>query len=86
MNEIDLITQTTRPMGILEIIEQEVIKQTTEKTEKRVTKLVTRKVTKEVTAQILKENIQKLSRKGFSVESISEMLEEPFNITQDAVK
>ena len=89
-NQIDSINKKVRTMGIIEAIQEEIKRQTREETAlevtQEVTKKVTKEVTKEVTAQILKENIQKLYRKGFSVESISEMLELPLDITQNAIK
>jgi SOS response regulatory protein OraA/RecX len=77
VDEIDTITKTAKPMGIIEAIEQEIIRQTTVKTERR--------VTKEVTQQILSDNINKLYRKGFTVESIAEMLEVPLKFVKKAV-
>ncbi len=73
VGEIDTITETAKPMGILEAIEQEVIRQTTEQTEKRVTQ------------QILTDNINKLYRKGFNAEAIAEMLEIPLKFVKKAV-
>ena len=85
-NEIDSINKNIRTMGIIEAIQEEIKRQTREETALEVTQKVTRKVTKEVTEQILRDNIQKLYRKGFSVESIAEMLELPLAVTQNAIK
>ncbi len=80
--EIDTINKIVRPIGIIEAIQEERIRQATEE----VTELVTEQVTKQVTEQILKGNIQKIYKKGFSIESISEMLEIPLKFVADAVK
>ena len=80
--EIDSINEIVRPMGILEAIEQEVIRQTTVRTERR----VTRQVTQQVTQQVLKNNINKLYQKGFSVESIAEMLELEYSFVKDLIQ
>lgn len=80
--EIDTLNKIVRPMGIIEAIQEERIRQATEE----VTELVTEQVTKQVTEQILKGNIQKLYKKGFSIESISEMLEIPLKFVADAIK
>jgi SOS response regulatory protein OraA/RecX len=102
VDEIDTITQTAKPMGILEAIEQEIIRQTTVKTARRVKKEVTQQVTQEVTQQVTQEvtqqvtqkvtqqiqneNINKLSRKGFPAEAIAEMLEIPLEVVKDAIQ
>jgi hypothetical protein len=76
--EIDTINKTVRPMGIIEAIQEERIRQATEE--------VTEKVTEEVTQKIQKENIQKLYKRGFEIEAISEILEVPLEFVKDAVK
>ena len=90
VDEIDTIIETTKPMGILEAIEKEVIRQTTEKTEKRVTQQVTQqvtqRVTQQVTQQILIDNINLFYRKGFSMEAISEMLDIPLRKVINAIQ
>jgi len=80
--EIDTINKTVRPMGIIEAIQEERIRQATEE----VTEKVTEKVTEEVTQKIQKENIQKLYKRGFEIEAISEILEVPLEFVKDAVK
>lgn len=81
--EIDSINQTVRPMGIIEAIQEERIRQATERVTKKVTKEVTEEVTKEVTQKVInelmQENCQKLFKKGFSLESIAEMLDYPID-------
>jgi hypothetical protein len=84
--EIDTINKIVRPMGIIEAIQEERIRQATEEVTELVTEQVTKQVTEQVTEQILKGNIQKLYKKGFSVESISEMLEIPLKFVVEAVK
>ncbi len=72
--EIDTINKTVRPMGIIEAIQEERIRQNTEE------------VTEQVTQQVLKENIQKLHKRGFEIEIISEMLEVPLEFAKEAIK
>lgn len=69
--EIDSINQTTRPMGIIEAIQEERIRQATEK--------VTKEVTQKVMNEFIQESCQKLFNKGFSAESIAEMLDYPID-------
>jgi hypothetical protein len=76
--EIDTINKTVRPMGIIEAIQEERIRQATEE--------VTEQVTKQVTNKILKESIQKLFQRGFEIEIIAEMLEVPLEFAKDAIK
>jgi hypothetical protein len=76
--EIDTINKIVRPMGIIEAIQEERIRQNTEE--------VTEQVTVQVTQKILKENIQKLHKRGFEIEIISEMLEVPLEFAKEAVK
>jgi glutamine synthetase len=80
--EIDTINKTVRTMGIIEAIQEERIRQATEE----VTELVTKQVTQQVTQQILKENIQKLHKRGLTIEVISEMLEVSLEFTKEAIK
>jgi hypothetical protein len=88
--EIDTFNKIVRPMGIIEAIQEERIRQATEEVTDIVTKQVTKKVTKQVTQQvtqyILKGNIQKLYNRGFTVEVISEMLEIPLEFVIESVK
>jgi hypothetical protein len=92
--EIDTFNKIVRPMGIIEAIQEERIRQATEEVTDIVTKQVTKKVTKQVTEQvtqqvtqnILKGNIQKLYNRGFTVEVISEMLEIPLEFVIESVK
>jgi soluble cytochrome b562 len=86
VDEIDTITERAKPMGIIEAIEQEIIRQTTVKTERRVTRQVTQQVTQQVKQQTLRDNVNKLYKKGFTVEAISEMLEIPLDFVNDAVR
>ena len=89
-NEIDSINKNVRTMGIIEAIQEEIKRQTREETAfevtQEVTQKVTSKVTKEVTQQILKDNINKLYRKGFSIEAIMEMLELEYSIVKDLIQ
>jgi hypothetical protein len=73
-------------MEIIEAIQKEIKRQTREETALEFTQKVTLKVTKEVTQQILKDNINKLYRKGFPVEAIAEMLELELIFVKDATK
>ena len=72
-NEIDSINKNVRTMGILEAIQEEIKRQATEEgLEIGVEKN-------------MKDNINKLYRKGFTVEAISEMLETPLKFVKSAV-
>jgi SOS response regulatory protein OraA/RecX len=61
-------------MGIIEAIQEERIRQNTEE------------VTEQVTEKVMKESVQKLYKRGFEIEIISEMLEVPLEFAKDAVK
>jgi hypothetical protein len=76
--EIDTINKIVRPMGIIEAIQEERIRQATEE--------VTEQVTEQVTEKIMKESVQKLYKRGFEIEIISEMLEVPLEFAKDAIK
>jgi fructose-bisphosphate aldolase class 1 len=73
VEEIDTINQITKPMGILETIEQEIRKQTTEE------------VKKQTTEEVTKDNIKKLYRKGFSIDVIAETLELSIAFVEQAI-
>jgi Putative transposase, YhgA-like len=81
VEEIDTINQITKPMGILETIEQEIIRQTTEDVKKQTTEEVKKQTTEEVT----KDNIKKLYRKGFSIDVIAETLELSIAFVEQAI-
>lgn len=70
VEEIDTIIETTKPMGILEAIQEEIKKQGLELGAER----------------NMKDNINKLHRKGFTVEAISEMLEIPLKFVKNAIQ
>jgi hypothetical protein len=72
--EIDTINKIVRPMGIIEAIQEERIRQATEE------------VTEQVTEKVMKESVQKLYKRGFEIEIISEMLEVPLEFAKDAIK
>jgi hypothetical protein len=76
--EIDTINKIVRPMGIIEAIQEERIRQATEE--------VTEQVTQQVTQQVQRENIQKLYKRGFGVENIAEILEVPLEFVKEAIK
>ena len=85
-NEIDSINKNIRTMGIIEAIQEEIKRQTRDETAFEITQKVTSKVTKEVTQQILKDNTNKLYRKGFSIEAIMGMLELEYSIVKDLIQ
>lgn len=80
--EIDTINKIVRPMGIIEAIQEERIRMATEE----VTEKVTEEVTEKVTQKVQKDNIQRLHKRGFEIEAISEMLGVPLEFAKDAVK
>lgn len=73
VEEIDTINQITKPMGILETIEQEIKRQTTEDVKKQTTEEVTR------------DNVKKLYKKGFSIDVIAETLEISVAFVEQAI-
>jgi predicted transposase YdaD len=93
-NEIDSINKNVRTMGIIEAIQEEIKRQATEEgleqgleqgreqgREQGVELGVELGVEK-----TLKDNINKLYRKGFTVEAICEMLEIPLNFVKNAIQ
>ncbi len=73
-NEIDSINKNVRTMGIIEAIQEEIKRQATEEgLELGVEKT-------------MKDNINKLYRKGFTAEAISEMLEIPLKFVKNAIQ
>ena len=84
-NEIDSINKNVRTMGILEAIQEEIKKQAIEEgLEQGIEQGIEQGV--EIGAKKnLKENINTLYRKGFTVESISEMLEVPLKFVKKAI-
>ena len=73
-NEIDSINKNGRTMGIIEAIQEEIKRQATEEgLELGVEKN-------------MKDNINKLYRKGFTVEAFSEMLNIPLKEVKNAIQ
>jgi hypothetical protein len=85
-SEIDEINKPAKPMGILELIEQETRKQATKQGLAEGRRVGRQEGRQEGAEQTLIDSIQKLYRKGFSVESISEMLEIQLDFVKNAVK
>jgi hypothetical protein len=73
-SEIDTIDKIVRPMGIIEAIQEERIRQAIEE------------LTEQVTEKVMKETIQKLYKRGFEIEIIAEMLEVPLEFAKEAVR
>ena len=84
--EIDTINKIVRPMGIIEAIQEERIRMATEEVTEKVTEKVTEEVTEKVTQKVQKEHVQKLYKRGFEIEAISEMLEVSLEFAKDAIK
>ena len=69
-------------MGILEAIQEEIKRQAVEEGRE-----LGRKIGFELGIEkTMKDNINKLYKKGFTVEAISEMLEIPLNFVKDAIQ
>ncbi len=84
--EIDSINKNIRTMGIIEAIQEEIKRQAAEEGHEQGHEQGLEQGLELGVKKTLKDNVNKLYKKGFTVEAISEMLEIPLNFVKNAIQ